>query len=81
MGTDYGLIDPKEANESSQSQNEEPDEWVKGQEEWANANQSQKEEIRKQDAENMVMNMTLKITRNNNPPFFITATALLHLNR
>ncbi|MGX0611653.1 hypothetical protein [Staphylococcus capitis] len=50
-GTDYGLIDPKEANESSQSQNEEPDEWVKGQEEWANANQSQKEEIRKQDAE------------------------------
>ncbi|MFU0769936.1 hypothetical protein [Staphylococcus pasteuri] len=49
-GTDYGLIDPKEANETSQSQNEEPDEWVKGQEEWANASQSEKEEIRKQDA-------------------------------
>lgn len=50
-GTDYGLIDPEEANKASQSQNDEPDEWVKGQEEWANASQSQKEEIRKQDAQ------------------------------
>lgn len=49
-GTDYGLIDPEEANKASQSQNNEPDEWVKGQEEWANASQSEKEEIRKQDA-------------------------------
>lgn len=57
-GTDAGMIDYdevdkqlEEANKASQSQNNEPDEWVKGQEEWANANQSQKEEMRKQDAE------------------------------
>ncbi|MGK8993146.1 hypothetical protein ACRS8V_07420 [Staphylococcus epidermidis] len=50
-GTDYGLIDPEDVNEPSDSQNEEPDEWIKGQEEWANATQSEKEEIRKRDAE------------------------------
>lgn len=50
-GTDAGLIDPEEANKASQSQNNEPDEWVKGQEEWANASKSEKEEIRKQDAQ------------------------------
>ena len=50
-GTDYGLIDPEEANKASKSQNNEPDEWVKGQQEWANATQSEKEEIRKRDAE------------------------------
>ena len=49
-GTDYGLIDPEDVNEPSDSQNEEPDEWIKGQEEWANATQSEKEEIRKRDA-------------------------------
>ncbi|WP_408021124.1 hypothetical protein [Staphylococcus epidermidis] len=38
-------------DKASQSQNNEPDEWVKGQEEWANATQSEKEEIRKRDAE------------------------------
>lgn len=38
-------------DKASQSQNNEPDEWVKGQEEWANATQSKKEEIRKRDAE------------------------------
>ena len=50
-GTDYGLIDPEDVNEPSDYQNEEPDEWIKGQEEWANATQSEKEEIRKRDAE------------------------------
>lgn len=57
-GTDAGMIDYdevdkqlEEANKASQSQNNEPDEWVKGQEEWANATQSEKEEIRKRDAE------------------------------
>jgi len=50
-GTDYGLIDPEDVNEPSDSQNEEPDEWIKGQEEWTNATQSEKEEIRKRDAE------------------------------
>ena len=38
-------------DKASQFQNNEPDEWVKGQEEWANATQSEKEEIRKRDAE------------------------------
>lgn len=38
-------------DKASQSQNNEPDEWVKGQEEWANATQSEKKEIRKRDAE------------------------------
>lgn len=58
LGTDAGMIDYdevdkqlEEVNKASQSQNNEPDEWVKGQEEWANATQSEKEEIRKRDAE------------------------------
>lgn len=50
-GTDFGLIDPEDVNEASESQNEEPDEWIKGQEEWNNATQSEKEELRKQNAQ------------------------------
>lgn len=50
-GTDYGLIDPEDVKEPSNSQNEDPDEWIKGQIEWSNATQSEKEEIRKRDAE------------------------------
>lgn len=50
-GTDFGLIDPEDVNEGSESQNEEPDEWIKGQEEWNNATQSEKEELRKQNAQ------------------------------
>ncbi|PTE70791.1 hypothetical protein, partial [Staphylococcus epidermidis] len=57
-GTDAGMIDYDEVDKqleedkkAPQSQNNEPDEWVKDQEEWANATQSEKEEIRKRDAE------------------------------
>ena len=50
-GTDFGLIDPEDVNEASESQNEEPDEWIKGQEEWNNATQSEKEGLRKQNAQ------------------------------